>query len=353
MRVALLAMPELSPWIRGESWHIPNLAICNIAGNTPEPHHVRAFDLNRRRRNVRGAVEKILKRFKPDIIGMSSMTFQYETARAVAWMARQHDPGIVTVLGGYHASMMYREIAESWDRNLFDWLIRGEGDFAIAEIIEVLEGRREPSDVPGASYKDNGRFVHTDDRPLQDLSRAQPARTPQASLHRCSPSHLARRRVRDLTRLHPRVQLLLDSHDVRQEPPLLPIDYVTARPAADVASHGQGGVLLRRQHDQRSRSPRRSLRRDDRQPQEALHRHPHHHPSHLRRHRRVAARREQDGQGRLHEGVSGHRERVDQDAPRDQEGRHRGAHAHRGSHGCTKQASALWAAASPASRTTT
>lgn len=183
MRVALLAMPELSPWIRGDSWHIPNLAICNIAGNTPEIHDVRAFDLNRKRGNVRRAVEKILDDFRPDVLGMSSMTFQYETARAIAWMARQRDRKIVTVLGGYQASMMYREIADSWDRNLFDWLIRGEGDFAIAEIIEVLEGRREPQDVPGASYKVDERFVHTDDRPLQDLGvLALPARHKRAYL---------------------------------------------------------------------------------------------------------------------------------------------------------------------------
>ncbi len=170
MRVALLSMPELSPWIRGDGWHIPNLAICNIAGNTPEIHDVRAYDLNRKRGDVKRAVQKILDRFRPEVLGLSSMTFSYETARSIAWMARQHNPDIVTVLGGYHASMMYREIATSWDRNLFDWLVRGEGDFAITEIIEVLEGRRDPDQVRGASYQADGRFVHTDDRPLQDLS---------------------------------------------------------------------------------------------------------------------------------------------------------------------------------------
>jgi anaerobic magnesium-protoporphyrin IX monomethyl ester cyclase len=169
MRVALLSMPELSPWIRGESWHIPNLAITNIAANTPEIHEVKTFDLNRRRRGVKKAVQKILDDFKPDILGMSSMTFQYETARSIAWMAKKQNPRVVTVLGGYHASMMYRELAESWDRNLFDWLVRGEGDFAIAEIIEVLQGRRRPEDVSGASFKADERFTHNDDRPLQDL----------------------------------------------------------------------------------------------------------------------------------------------------------------------------------------
>jgi radical SAM superfamily enzyme YgiQ (UPF0313 family) len=176
MRVALVSMPELSPFIQGESWHIPNLALCNVAGNTPG-HDVRVYDLNRRRGNVRRAVEKILDEFQPDLLGMSSMTFQYDTARAIAWLAKRRRPGIVTVLGGYHASMLYREIGASWDAGLMDWLVRGEGDLAVAEILEVLEGKRAASRVQSASYRDGDRYVHNDDRPLQALDTlALPAR---------------------------------------------------------------------------------------------------------------------------------------------------------------------------------
>jgi len=180
MRIALVSMPDISPWIRGESWHIPNLALCNIAAHTPG-HDVRVFDLNRRRRNVRKAVDKILDDFKPDVLGMSSMTFQYDSARAIAWRAKQRRPDIVTVLGGYHASMMYREIAESWDAQLLDWMVRGEGDFTIAEIIEVLQGRRDPSSVAGASYRDGDKYIHNDHRSLQALDELNiPARNKRA-----------------------------------------------------------------------------------------------------------------------------------------------------------------------------
>ena len=181
MRIALIAMPELSPWIRGEGWHIPNLALTMVAANTPGNHDIRIFDLNRRRGNVKKAVEKIFDRFKPELIGMSSMTFMYESARAIAYMARQRDPKIVTVLGGYHASMMYREIGESWDSRLWDWLIRGEGDRAIGEIIETLEKRRERTAVPGASFRVGETWTHNEDRPLQELSTLKlPARSKRA-----------------------------------------------------------------------------------------------------------------------------------------------------------------------------
>lgn len=176
MRVALCSMPELSPWIQGESWHIPNLAICNVAGNTPG-HDVRIYDLNRRRGDVRGAVEKILDEFRPDILGMTAMSYQYDTARAIAWLAKRRRPGIVTVLGGYHASMMYEEIGASWDRGLIDWLVRGEGDRAVAEIAEVLRGKRAATAVPGAAFVEDGRLTVNHDRPLQDLATLElPAR---------------------------------------------------------------------------------------------------------------------------------------------------------------------------------
>jgi radical SAM superfamily enzyme YgiQ (UPF0313 family) len=174
-------MPELSPWIPGESWHIPNLALCNVAANTAGAHDIRIFDLNRRRGSVRRAVARILARFQPDLLGLSAMTFMYESARAIAWQARRQRPEVVTVLGGYHASMMYREIAASRDRELFDWLVRGEGDRSIGEILETMQGRRDPTTVLGASWRDGERTVHNPDRPLADLSElALPARRRRA-----------------------------------------------------------------------------------------------------------------------------------------------------------------------------
>jgi len=180
MRVALLSMPELSPWIPGESWHIPSLGLCNVAAHL-SAHRVKVFDLNRRRGNVRRAVQKILSDFRPDVLGLSAMTFMYDSARAIAWMAKQQRPDIVTVLGGYHASMLYREIAESWDRRLFDWIVRGEGDRAIAEIVEVLAGKRGASSVTGASYRDGEDFHHNEPRALQRLDTLPlPARSKRA-----------------------------------------------------------------------------------------------------------------------------------------------------------------------------
>ena len=176
MRVALCSMPELSPWIQGESWHIPNLALCNVAGNT-FGHDVRIFDLTRRRGDVRGAVEKILDDFRPDILGMTAMSYQYDTARSIAWLAKRRRPDVVTVLGGYHGSMMYEEIGESWDRSIIDWVVRGEGDRAVGEIAEVLSGKRAAVAVLGASFRDGDAYVHNPDRPLQDLATLElPAR---------------------------------------------------------------------------------------------------------------------------------------------------------------------------------
>jgi radical SAM superfamily enzyme YgiQ (UPF0313 family) len=173
-------MPELSPWIQGESWHIPNLAVCCVAGNTPG-HDVRIFDLNRRRGDVRRAVAKVLDELRPDIVGMTAMSYQYDTARSIAWMTRQKLPAAVTVLGGYHGSMMYEEIGASWDGRLWDWIVRGEGDRAVSEIAEVLQGKRAATAVLGASFRDGERFVHNGDRALQDLATLElPAREKRA-----------------------------------------------------------------------------------------------------------------------------------------------------------------------------
>jgi radical SAM superfamily enzyme YgiQ (UPF0313 family) len=54
------------------------------------------------------------------------MTFQFDSARRVAQICRSVNPGIITVLGGYHASLMYEEIGAGADSGLFDFIVRGD-----------------------------------------------------------------------------------------------------------------------------------------------------------------------------------------------------------------------------------
>jgi anaerobic magnesium-protoporphyrin IX monomethyl ester cyclase len=175
---ALLAQsPAVSPWVPRRQWEPPSVALATIAAQT-DRHDVRVADMVIWRRQAPARFVRTLQEFRPRIVGLSAMTFQYETARHFAALAKQVDPGILTALGGYHATLFSDEIASSPDSRQWDFLVRGEGDFAFGELLDCVEaGGAALEAVLGLSWKQDGNFVHNPPRPLADLSRLKiPAR---------------------------------------------------------------------------------------------------------------------------------------------------------------------------------
>ena len=175
---ALLAQsPATSPWVPRRQWEPPSVALSTIAAQT-DGHDVRVADMVVWRKRAPSRFLETLEQFRPRVVGFSAMTFQYDTALRFAALAKRFDEGILTVLGGYHATLFSDEIAQSPDARYWDFLIRGEGDFAFGELLDCVESNGEGLEgVLGLSWKRNGAFVHNSARPLEDLSRLRiPAR---------------------------------------------------------------------------------------------------------------------------------------------------------------------------------
>ncbi len=163
-------MPDVTPQIAKREWEAPNLGIASIAGNIDRRHEVWMADLVVRRWSVRASVRRCLKKYNPDIVGLSAMIFQYYTARKIARLIRRESPGTLIALGGYHATTMYREIADSSEAEVLDFIIHGEGDHSFDELLDALEGRRSIESIRGLSYKQGGAFRHNTRRLLEDVS---------------------------------------------------------------------------------------------------------------------------------------------------------------------------------------
>lgn len=170
-------MPDTAPHFSAKRWKAPNLAISSIAGNVKN-HNVFVADLVLRRENVRETVIKLIKKYSPSIVGLSAMSFQFDTSRKIAQIIRKENKEIKISLGGYHATLMYEEISNSEYAGLFDFFVRGEGDFSFNELLEACDGKRELNNIPGISYRENGKFVHNAPRPIEDLNNiGLPARS--------------------------------------------------------------------------------------------------------------------------------------------------------------------------------
>jgi len=140
--------------------HCNNLGLLSIASNLDPEHKVKVFDCFKKGETVN--VKQIIDDFRPRVIGLSAMTFQYEGARNFAAEIRKRYRDIIIVLGGYHATAMYKETMKSGDGKLFDYVIRKEGEYAFNKLLQAIDGRCQFDEVPNLSYVRDGVPVHTE-----------------------------------------------------------------------------------------------------------------------------------------------------------------------------------------------
>ncbi len=172
MKILLMSMPDVAPLILHEAAiHMPNLGIAAIGANIDAGHEVYLVDLIRKRRGVGAYIARTVGRLRPDVVGLSAMTWQYDTCVRIIRRVKALLPDAVIVLGGYHATLMYEEIAAAPEADLIDYIVRGEGEEAFRRLINCLDGRDRAADIPSLSYREDGVFVHNDRAEPADLSR--------------------------------------------------------------------------------------------------------------------------------------------------------------------------------------
>jgi anaerobic magnesium-protoporphyrin IX monomethyl ester cyclase len=106
------------------------------------------------------------------------MTFQYDSTLRFAYLARQFDPKIKIILGGYHATLFHKQIGNSPDKMFWDYLVRGEGEHSLGELLDCIENRGQGIEkVLGVSYLDGDEMLHNPARGLENLDELKiPAR---------------------------------------------------------------------------------------------------------------------------------------------------------------------------------
>lgn len=101
-------------------------------------------------------IEEIIRSFGPDMVGVNNLfTRQRENAHQIYALAKKANSGIITVAGGAHPTVMPELVLD--DKNV-DYVVLGEGDKTIIDLVGVIEGRKEISALDGIGYKENGQI---------------------------------------------------------------------------------------------------------------------------------------------------------------------------------------------------
>lgn len=129
-------------------WLSEPVALTAVAGAVPD-HEVRILDLRLEDPLV---LPEVLRTFRPDIVGTTSMTTDCYQAKAVLYMARHALPDVLTVVGGHHPTLSPEEFHEPY----VDVLVRGEGELAFAALVEAWQRRDRAAfaQIPGLTYQE-------------------------------------------------------------------------------------------------------------------------------------------------------------------------------------------------------
>ena len=170
MKVLFVSSPVALPGIENMA-KLPNLGLASIAGNLDKrDYEVRIIDLVACRSDPTSSLKSILKDFNPDAVGFSAMTFQYDKAVDLARITKNFNADIKILLGGYHATTAFKDILESDGMEVIDYIIRGEGEETVRELLGAIQSRKEISLIHGLSFRNKkGEAINTPDRELINL----------------------------------------------------------------------------------------------------------------------------------------------------------------------------------------
>ena len=167
MNVLLLSMPDSFEHTPSMTMRMPNGALASIAGNIDPHHQVAIADLVLVQRRVRETVTRLVQELRPDVVGLSVMTFQRRTAVGLIALIKSIAPATRIVVGGYDPSLA-TEVYEDPAAGV-DVIVRGEGDLTMRELMRAFESGADLETVAGISFRRDGAFVRTLDRVVSHL----------------------------------------------------------------------------------------------------------------------------------------------------------------------------------------
>jgi radical SAM superfamily enzyme YgiQ (UPF0313 family) len=170
MNVLLLSMPDSFEHMPPIAVRMPNGALASLAGNVDPHHRVAIADLILVQSSVRATVERLMREIEPDVIGLSVMTFQRATALALATFVRALRPSVRVVAGGYDPSLAARAYESC---PAIDFIVRGEGEQTLRELLRALESGAALSAIRGLSYRTADGFARNADRPIMALASTE------------------------------------------------------------------------------------------------------------------------------------------------------------------------------------
>lgn len=175
MRVLLINPPinnmittNIPTYVDEERGYNPPLGIMYIAAYAEKytDHTIEILDVLAEELDYKRVEEEVRKR-KPDVVGITAMTFTLIDVIKIAKMIKKVNHEIKIVLGGPHVYIYQNETINIPE---IDFLVLGEGEITFTELIQTIDDYDNLKNVKGLVFKNEGKIINTGQRDfIEDL----------------------------------------------------------------------------------------------------------------------------------------------------------------------------------------
>jgi radical SAM superfamily enzyme YgiQ (UPF0313 family) len=150
---------------------MPNGALASLAGNVDPHHSVAIADLVLAQSSVQPTVTRLMRELRPELVGLSVMTFQRSTARRIISLVKSINPDAKVVVGGYDPSLA----PDAWTHPVLDvdYIVRGEGDITFRELVRAIDEKRPVANINGLWFRTSDGMQRNLPRSVTTLERGE------------------------------------------------------------------------------------------------------------------------------------------------------------------------------------
>lgn len=163
MRVSLINPP---PYQRVDEYDTPNFTRLGLACLAAQLRAQRGAEVEiidgKFERLSYEAIRERVRRFAPDVVGLTAFTNEIKPAAQVARLVKALSPAITTIVGGVHASVLPERTLDEFPA--FDCVVVGEGEVTFAELVAALDRGTALTALRGLCFRDGGGMVRTPER---------------------------------------------------------------------------------------------------------------------------------------------------------------------------------------------
>ncbi|HUV74983.1 MAG TPA: radical SAM protein [Anaerolineae bacterium] len=157
MRVLLVQPPVAKRVVGFSKFGCPEPLALEILAASLADHDVRILDMR-----LDPQLDDLIRDFAPQVVGVTGYTPNVPQMLAVCSRVKELDAKIVTVVGGYHATLC----PEDFDTTDVDVIVVGEGESTFPALLTALEGSSDLEEVAGLVFRRGEEQVATEPRQL-------------------------------------------------------------------------------------------------------------------------------------------------------------------------------------------